>query len=116
MRKLVIKEDERHLKVREDLNVYEYPEFSNDISIIFAELNGRHPQKGVIINNDSDETYMINSGSGMIYMDGKTKNFKAGDIVPIKRGTRYYCEGKNLKFWTVINPSWKKEQESVQDN
>lgn len=109
--KAVIKKKSEYVKVREDLTVVEYPLFSEDISVVYAELNGRHPKTGYIINKESDETYLVHQGSGEIYMDGIVTKFEAGDVVPIKHGTKYYCIGSNMKFWCTINPPWKEEQE-----
>ncbi len=113
MKSNVIKRNQTHLKVRGDLSVFEYPAFSEDVDIIYAELNGRHPSSGFIINNDSDETYLVYQGSGEIYLDGEIIAFEAGDIVPIKRGTKYYCNGKNMKFFCAINPPWSGKQEKI---
>lgn len=75
----VYKRKQTHVKYRDNLTVFEYPSFSKDIDIIYAELNGRHPLNGYIINNDSDETYLVYEGKGKIYMDGRITEFQAGD-------------------------------------
>lgn len=116
MSKDVYTRKEANVKYRDDLTVYEYPRFSGEVDIVYAELNGRHPLKGYIINETSDETYLVYQGKGTIYMDGRLTEFKAGDIVPIKRGTKYYCIGENMKFYCAINPVWSKEQEKLIEN
>ncbi len=113
MKSTVLKRSQTNLKIREDLSVYEYPSFSEDVDIIYAELNGRHPSNGFIINKNSDETYLVYEGRGEIYLDGEVKKFEAGDIVPIKRGTKYFCVGENMKFYCAINPPWNVQQEQV---
>ena len=113
MSKDVIRRDEAHVKVRGDLMVVEYPDINKDVSVVYAELNGRHPASGYIINEVSNETYLVHEGSGEIYMDGVITKFKAGDVVPIRKGTKYYCKGKNMKFWCAINPPWREPQERL---
>lgn len=113
MHKDVITRKEAHVKNREHLTVFEYPSFSDLVEIIYAELDGRHPSSGFIINEKCDETYLVYEGKGKIYMDGRITEFQAGDVVPIKRGTKYYCEGEKMKFFCTITPKWRVEDEKL---
>ena len=96
---------------REDLKVFEYPNFNKTFDIVYAEINGRHPKNNELVNIKSDETYIVVQGEGIISLDGKKRKIKEKDVVPIKHGTRYFCKGKNLKLYCVISPPWKAETE-----
>ena len=108
-----VKKKGARINARKDLIAYEYPHFSEDAGFALLELNGRHPSIGYIVNKNCDEIFLVHQGSGEIYMDGVITKFEEEDIIAVKRGTKFYCEGNGVKLFHVSTPPWYEENEVI---
>jgi mannose-6-phosphate isomerase-like protein (cupin superfamily) len=64
----------------------------------------------------SSETYVIHTGQGKAYVDGKAYEMGEGDTLFIPAGAEQWIEntGKTtLGFWCIVLPPWSEEQEEV---
>ena len=64
----------------------------------------------------TSEVYYILEGEGIMHIDNETSKVKSGQAIYIPPNSKQYIEnvGKNdLKFLCVVDPAWRKEDESV---
>ena len=87
--------------------VSEYQLDLENIGVVKVELDGRYPQEGKVMNQESDLIYFVLSGEGLV--NGEIK-IGPQDIYVFKKGVPYFVEGKNLVFVGITQPAWKLEQ------
>ncbi len=64
----------------------------------------------------TSEVYYILEGSGLMYIDGDSKEVKPGDTVYIPPHSRQYIKNTGsgeLKFICIVDPAWRLEDEEV---
>lgn len=103
--KIIHKKQAKKVKNSKHCWVFEYPLGDKDINGVFVELTGREPDKGRVVNLKCKEmTYIIN-GSGKIVIEGKEIKVKAGDLILIEPGEKFFWEGKMTMFLSCV-PAW----------
>ena len=85
---------------------------SPKISNATSEINGRHPVKGWVVNDECDELAYVVSGTGLLHMPDKTINVQQGDTILLEAGERFAWEG-TLKLFLPCVPAWWPEQSHV---
>jgi mannose-6-phosphate isomerase-like protein (cupin superfamily) len=66
----------------------------------------------------SSEVYYILSGRGRMHIDDKTYGVGRGDTVYIQPGAVQFIENTgrtDLKFLCIVDPAWRKEDETVME-
>lgn len=89
--------------------VYEYPHNEKTIDIAVAEINGRYPDEGIVVNEEVKEMVYVVSGNGKISLDGRLFELNVGDTVLINQNQRYFFEGK-LEIIITCSPAWYPSQ------
>ena len=90
--------------------VFEYNLCYKDIDWCIAEVSGRFPDKGWVMNTVCKEMVYIISGSGKIVIDGKGEtHFETGDVVLVEPNEKYYWVAK-AKLGITCSPTWYPEQ------
>lgn len=89
--------------------VTEYEMGDPDIDFAAAEITGRYPDKGRVTNTQSKEIVYIQEGTGTIEVDGKSYPLKAGDVLLIEAGEKFYWEG-NMTLFISCHPAFTVEQ------
>lgn len=88
---------------------YEYNIEDKDINYCIADINGRSPQKGFVVNHKCKEMIHVLSGGGILFINGKTFHLKQDDVVLIQPEEKYYFEGK-MRLGIPCTPAWFPEQ------
>src|SRR5688572_9134060 len=88
---------------------YEYTTTDSAINGAVVEMEGRYPDKGLVVNHDVTEMLYILDGSGKVIVNGDEQPLHSGDVVIIKPGERYWYEG-TLKVFAACTPPWTPEQ------
>lgn len=106
----VIHQDETE-KVQNSKNclVYEYPSDDKDINGAFVKLTGREPDDGRVVNLVCKELAYVINGSGIIVIEDKETKLKAGDLVLIEPGEKFFWNG-NMELFLPCAPAWYPEQ------
>ncbi len=108
---MLIKKSQANKKVISEVcSEWEYDFQSEDISFATAYIDGRFPDKGKVANTGCEEIYYVLSGSGTIHTEFGDFNIEEGDLYHLKRGEKYWSEGKHLKLILVNSPKWSSEQ------
>ena len=66
----------------------------------------------------TSEVYYILSGAGEMHIDEETERVEPGDAVYIPPNTKQYirnCGEEPLVFVCIVDPAWRKEDETVYD-
>lgn len=64
----------------------------------------------------SSETYVIHTGQGRAFIDGKAYEMRVGDTLFIPAGAEQWIENTGnepLGFWCIVLPPWSEAQEEV---
>lgn len=64
----------------------------------------------------STELYIFRAGQGIIYVDGKAQEVKAGELVLVPGGADQHVENTGttaLDFWLMVSPPWRAEEEEI---
>ncbi|MGV2830069.1 cupin domain-containing protein [Myxosarcina sp. GI1(2024)] len=64
----------------------------------------------------TSEVYYLISGRGKMFIDDETQNVAAGDAIYIPPHAKQYiqnCGDEPLVFICIVDPAWKKEDETV---
>lgn len=106
----VIRKNQTHkFKNSEKCLAIEYPLADKDINGAVIKLNGRYPDKGQVVNMICKELAYVISGNGKICAGKKEVKIRAGDLVLLKPGEKYYWKGK-LTMFVPCAPAWYPEQ------
>lgn len=95
-----------------DCVAIEYSLGDKDITGAVIKLNGRYPDKGMVVNLKCKELAYILKGFGKLIVEGKEVVLQEGDLVLIEPGEKYYWEGKIIMF-VPCTPAWYSEQHKI---
>ncbi|MFA5013841.1 MAG: cupin domain-containing protein [Candidatus Paceibacterota bacterium] len=104
----------RHNEVKKVQNskqcwVSEYPLEDKDINGAFVELTGREPDEGRVVNLVCKELAYVINGSGKLVANDEEINLRAGDLVVIEPGEKFFWDG-NMTLFLPCTPAWYPEQ------
>lgn len=89
--------------------VTEYEIGDSDIDFATITLTGRYPAEGRVTNTQSKEIVYIHEGQGNIEVDGTNYPLKAGDVLLIEAGEKFYWNG-NMILYISCYPAFTVEQ------
>jgi mannose-6-phosphate isomerase-like protein (cupin superfamily) len=107
--KIVKKNETKEFKNSDQCIVTEYPLNDKDINGAIAKINGRYPDKNLVVNTKCKELALVLNGSGKVIIEGKEFQFGAGDVILIEPNERYYWEG-NFEIFMPCTLAWYPEQ------
>ena len=84
-------------------------------SLAYAQLESGTSSLAHILHQSS-ETYIIQEGQGIAFIDGKEVPMEIGDTLYIPAGAEQYIKNTGdgmLSFWCVVMPPWSEEEEEV---
>lgn len=87
---------------------YSFP--SSRLGFVTAEIKGRYPEQGKVLNEVSDETYYVMSGSCTIYHQSGEYFLEAGDVFYFPAGKWWWVESDHLSIAVCTAPPWSAEQ------
>lgn len=82
-----------------------YPLGDKDISIVIAEVNGRYPESGWVVNEKCKEIGFVLKGSGTLTTEKQAVVLFEGDAVLINAGEKYFLQG-NMMLLLPTAPAW----------
>lgn len=80
------------------------------LGLATAEIDGRYPDEGRMVNDACDEVYFVQSGSGMVHHASGDHPLEEGDLFFFEKGKPYWVEGKILSLVVCTAPPWYPEQ------
>ncbi len=96
--------------------VMEYPMQNREMSIGVAEMSGRYPEEGWVVNQKCVEMGYVIRGNGKLVTEMESVDLAEGDVVLIPRGQKYYWEGA-ISVVLPTTPPWSPEQHAhIQDS
>lgn len=75
-----------------------------------ARIDGRYPEVGYALNEVSDMSVRILSGTGRLATQHTAADLIAGDVAFVPHGEAYFFEGQSLSFFMACTPAWSAEQ------
>lgn len=96
-------------KNSEICHVTEYELGDPDIDFASVTIAGRYPEQGSVTNTQSKEIVYIHDGTGNVEVNGESYPLKAGDVVLIEAGEKFYWEG-NMTLFISCHPAFTVEQ------
>lgn len=106
----ISKKETQSFQNRNACTVYKYDFPSEFLGLITAEINGRYPEEGKVLNEICDETYYVQSGSCTIHHETGEYNLSEGDVFYFARGKSYWVEADQLRLVVCTAPPWTPEQ------
>lgn len=95
----IIRENEkRTIRPLDHVVIHEYDTHDTAISGATAEIKGRYPERGYVMNKICKEVVYILQGSGKLIMPSGTTEFVAGDEIFLDAGEVYAWEGDMVLF------------------
>jgi mannose-6-phosphate isomerase-like protein (cupin superfamily) len=78
--------------------VTEYPKWDEALDFAIVRLNGRYPEEQRVTNTMCKEIVYVQEGQGAVEVEGKRYSLKAGDVVLIEVGEKFFWEGEMTLF------------------
>lgn len=107
--KLISKEQSVLRRNSEICLVTEYEIGDSDLDFAIVTITGRYPGEGRVTNAQSKEIVYIHEGNGSVEVDGENYPLKAGDVVLIEAGEKFYWDG-NMTLFISCHPAFTVEQ------
>lgn len=107
--KIIRKDESVPFKNSESCEVFEYGLQDGAGGIAVAEIRGRYPESGYVINDGCKEIAYILSGTGRIGWRRGEAELAPGDAVLIREGEEYFWEG-SLSIVLTSFPAWDAKQ------
>lgn len=110
--KLVKRDEVNEYKNSDKCLALEYPLGDKDLNIAVIKLTGRYPEQGMVVNDVCKEVVYVEEGDcRLVFSDKEVEEveLKAGDIVLLEPGEKYYWEG-NATLVVPCTPAWYPEQ------
>jgi|JI10StandDraft_1071094.scaffolds.fasta_scaffold2156652_2 mannose-6-phosphate isomerase-like protein (cupin superfamily) len=87
----------------------EYSLGDETVDAAIAQIKGRYPDEGWVMNRISKEIAFVINGQGrLIHASGEEK-VEVGDVVLLEPGEKFYWEG-NMDIFISCTPAWKYSQ------
>ena len=112
--KIISKEQATVRKNSDICTVTEYELGDPDLDFACVQISGRYPGTGRCTNTQSKEVVYIHEGEGAVEVDGKNHALKAGDVILIKAGHKFYWEG-TMTLFISCHPAFTVEQHHYVD-
>jgi len=102
-------EKKRTLVPSDTATVHEYDTHDGFVSGAVAEIRGRYPAKGFVINTKIKELVYVLSGEGTVITVGGDDHVKAGDVVFVDHGEKFAWDGA-MDLFIATTPSFDLNQ------
>ncbi|MCB1559278.1 MAG: hypothetical protein KDJ50_10185 [Alphaproteobacteria bacterium] len=89
--------------------IHEYHTKDTEISGGVAEINGRYPLNGYVINKTVKELVYVLSGDGVIITPEKSQAISVGDVIFVDFEEKFAWEGQMTLFMATA-PSFDPQQ------
>jgi predicted enzyme related to lactoylglutathione lyase len=89
--------------------IHKYPSPTRQLDIGRMVINGRHPEKGFVVEQGCDFVMYVTQGNGKYYVGDEVFEVKPGDVVFVPTGNKFAAEGE-FEYITVDSPAFYPEQ------
>ncbi|MEK9143887.1 MAG: hypothetical protein AAB481_04670 [Patescibacteria group bacterium] len=94
--------------------IWEFEMEEKAISGAIAQINGRYPEKGFVVNKVSKELVFVISGNGYIITPNQKRPIRVGGLVFLDKGETYAWEAKGaLTLFMATTPKFDPKQHIV---
>ena len=93
MKNILKKEERVKVQNSKECSVYEYHFGDKDLDLSCAEIRGRYPPEGFVMNEKIKEIFYVQKGKGKINIEGKDFNITKGDVMLIQPKQKYFWQG-----------------------
>lgn len=93
-------------------SVSEYPLQDSQMDMARAQITGRYPDMGRVVNHKCSELAYVLAGQGLVVIEGREIILQAEDVVIIEAGERYFWSGE-LQLLLNCRPIWTPEQHQL---
>src|SRR5690606_36496428 len=90
------------------MRIYTTKEDCPEASVLYQETDEGHTEE--FVHEKSDFIYYILEGSGVWVVEDREFNVRAGDVVVVPAGKRFWFRG-NLKQVCITAPAWEEKYE-----
>ncbi|MDD3181611.1 MAG: hypothetical protein PHD48_02250 [Alphaproteobacteria bacterium] len=95
----IVRENEkRTIRPLRAVTIHEYDTHNADLSGATAEIKGRYPERGYVMNKVCKELVFIMEGGGKLIMPSGETMFAKGDILFLDINEKYAWEGDMVLF------------------
>lgn len=91
------------------VTVVEYAHTDPEINLSLADIHGRYPDSGFVMNEKSKELVFVTDGRVNLILSDRTIELYSGDSVIIDRHEKYAWNGVG-KIMMVCTPAWEPSQ------
>lgn len=85
------------------------------INLAIVDLNGRYPEFGAALNQESTELAYVVNGSGSVTINGIETPLAEGDAVLIEPNESFFWQG-TMTLVMPCAPAWRPDQYQVVEN
>ena len=91
--------------------IFEYPNFSENMSVANMVVNGRHPEEEntFTLEHECQFVMYVVKGNGTVYAGDEIFEVKENDVVYVPVKNKFAVEG-SLEYITFVNPAFFPEQ------
>lgn len=90
------------------MRIYTTKEDCPNAAVLYQETETGHAEE--FVHDKSDFLYYILEGSGTWVVEGREFEVRAGDVVVVPAGKRFWFKG-NLKQVCITAPAWEEKYE-----
>ncbi len=90
--------------------VWEYDFKQHNVGFSYAQINGRYPAEGKVVNTTCDLIYFVVSGECVIHVEHEVVELKQYDAFFLARNREYFVVGNQAMVALVESPRWTVEQ------
>ena len=105
-----IRAEEGHIMQNgENCTATEYSTSSKSINIAQVKISDRFPEIGVMWNTKVEEMAYVESGEGIVSINGMSQSIKQGDVILYERHEKVFWDGE-LTLVIACSPAWTPKQ------
>lgn len=109
----IIRVEESHvIQNGKSCEATEYLTSSQNLNIARIKVSGRFPETGVMWNSEVEEVVYVESGEGLVSINGNSHSIKQGDVILYQKGEKVFWDGIMILI-TACTPAWRPKQHVI---
>lgn len=90
--------------------VYEWPVFSNNLGIAYADISWRYPVSWYWVNHDCEQLYVLLSWDLKIFSWDKIESLQVWDAYYFQKDEKYFVQSTWCTIMIINSPIWDPNQ------
>jgi hypothetical protein len=108
---MLVKKHEANKIVASKLcTLWDYALPSGRLGFAAAQIDGRYPDEGKVLNRICDKTYFVISGTATVHVESGDFSIGSGDVFFFEHGKWHWVEAKDLHIVVCHTPPWSADQ------